>query len=256
MNGSYPYVDFALVSLFVFFGFFIGLVIYLRREDRREGYPLEEDASGRLRPAGGLLFTARPKTFVLPDGRGTFFAPNDRRDRRELAARRMSVVPGSPMQPTGNPMNAGIGPGSFAERAKVPDRTAHGDPKIVPMSAVPGFSIAKGDLDPRGLTVLGTDGLPGGVVDDVWVDRAEAMVRYLQVKLGSDNRSVLLPITMAKIDKRRKLVKVEAITSSQFSDVPALAHPDQVTLYEEERVTAYYGGGFLYATPGRGEPLL
>jgi len=29
-----------------------------------------------------------------------------------------------------------------------------------------------------------------------------------------------------------------------------------VTLNEEERVVAYYGGGYLYATPARLEPLI
>jgi photosynthetic reaction center H subunit len=38
--------------------------------------------------------------------------------------------------------------------------------------------------------------------------------------------------------------------------VPKIARPDQVTLYEEERVVAYYGGGFLYAVPSRSEPIL
>jgi photosynthetic reaction center H subunit len=38
--------------------------------------------------------------------------------------------------------------------------------------------------------------------------------------------------------------------------VPVLSSPDQVTLDEEERVCAYYGGGFLYATPARAEALI
>lgn len=33
------YVDVAQVVLYAFFLFFAGLVFYLRREDRREGYP-------------------------------------------------------------------------------------------------------------------------------------------------------------------------------------------------------------------------
>jgi photosynthetic reaction center H subunit len=31
---------------------------------------------------------------------------------------------------------------------------------------------------------------------------------------------------------------------------------DQVTLLEEEKIMAYYGGGTLYATPQRQEPLV
>ena len=42
----------------------------------------------------------------------------------------------------------------------------------------------------------------------------------------------------------------------QFAGVPRLAAVDQITLYEEERVAAYFGGGYLYATAERQEPLM
>jgi photosynthetic reaction center H subunit len=252
MTNGYG-VDFALVAIILFFAFFLALVIYLRREDRREGYPLEEDGSGRLRAAGGLLFTAPVKTFRMSDG-GSVRAPSGRRDTRELAARRTSVTPGSPLVPTGNGMIDGIGPGAYAERARVPDKTFHGHDRIVPMRVASDFSVVKGEADPRGMPVYGTDGKVAGPVSEIWVDRAESMIRYLEVAVGE--RSVLLPMTMAKLNKSRRIVVVDAITAAQFADVPALANPDQVTLYEEERVCAYYGGGFLYAHPSRGEPLL
>ena len=51
-------------------------------------------------------------------------------------------------------------------------------------------------------------------------------------------------------------VNVASILSDQFADVPALKSADRVTMYEEERVVAYYGAGHLYATPERSEPLL
>jgi photosynthetic reaction center H subunit len=38
--------------------------------------------------------------------------------------------------------------------------------------------------------------------------------------------------------------------------VPTTKHPDQVTLLEEEKIMAYYGGGTLYAHPSRKEPLI
>lgn len=250
-----PNVDFALVSIIMFFMFFLGLVIYLRREDRREGYPLEEEIGGRRRGSGGLLFTAQPKTFRLPHG-GTYTAPSNFRDTRELSARRTSRAPGSPLEPTGNPMLAGVGPGAYAERAKVPDVTTHGLPLIVPMRVASSFSVVKGDGDPRGMVVRGTDGRTAGTVSDIWVDRSESIIRYLEVALGEAGDKVLLPMTMALVDKSRKVVRVDAITSAQFADVPRLSSPDQVTFDEEERITAYYGGGFLYATPSRAEPLL
>lgn len=255
MYASHTGIDFAVISFFLFFAFFVLLVLYLRREDRREGYPLEEDGSGRVRTGGGLLFAALPKTFKLPDGRGEYTVPNNNRDRRPIAARR-SVAPGSPLIPTGNPMIDGVGPAAYAERAKVPELTAHGVPKIAPMSVATDFEIAKGDPDPRGMLVLGADRGVAGRVKDVWVDRAEWMIRYLEVSPEGGGQSVLLPMTMALIHKSRGHVIVEAITAAQFADVPKILRPDQVTLYEEERVVAYYGGGFLYAVPSRAEPII
>lgn len=35
------YIDFAQLALYAFWVFFAGLIYYLRREDKREGYPLE-----------------------------------------------------------------------------------------------------------------------------------------------------------------------------------------------------------------------
>jgi photosynthetic reaction center H subunit len=50
-------------------------------------------------------------------------------------------------------------------------------------------------------------------------------------------------------------IKVHSVLASQFAQAPALKSDDQITLFEEERVAAYYGGGRLYATPERQEPL-
>jgi photosynthetic reaction center H subunit len=118
------------------------------------------------------------------------------------------------------------------------------------------FEIAKRDPDPRGMLVLGADRGVAGRVKEIWVDRAEWMIRYLEVSPDGGGQSVLLPMTMALINKNRGHIIVEAITAAQFADVPKIARPDQVTLYEEERVVAYYGGGFLYAVPSRLEPVI
>jgi photosynthetic reaction center H subunit len=236
--------------------FFVGLLVYLRREDRREGYPLEDDVTGRTEALGGLFFTAQPKAFILGHGQATVLKPNGARDSRDLAADPTSGAPGSPLKPRGDGMTAGVGPGAFAQRARTPEMMAHGGPKIVPLRVATDFSIAKGDADPRGMSVTGADGVVAGVIGDVWVDKAEVMIRYLEVNLAATAQSVLLPMTMAVISKARGVVKVDAILAGQFSGVPKLANPNQVTLDEEERVVAYYGGGYLYATPSRLEPLI
>jgi photosynthetic reaction center H subunit len=257
MDNNNLFSDFDVVELclYAFFFFFAGLVFYLRREDRREGYPLEDDVSGRLEPLGGLLFTAQPKTFLLPHGHGTRTVPNFKRDERPIAARRSAASDGSPIEPTGNPLLDGVGPGSWNERPNHADLTLDGAPRIVPMRAASDFHLAPQDVDPRGLPVLGTDGAVGGTVSDVWVDRSECLIRYLEVSTeGSTGRKVLLPMTMAIVGK--DAVKVRAITGAQFADVPVTASPHQITLLEEEKVVGYYGGGHLYATRDRQEPWL
>lgn len=260
MDSPFLFGDFdvAELCLVTFFLFFAGLVFYLRREDRREGYPLEDDVTGRQEPLGGLFFTARPKTFVLPHGHGTRTYPNPgNRDRRTLAARRSAPMDGAPIEPTGNPLVDGIGPGSYAERPLYPDATIDGHAKIVPMRIAPDFHLSPGDPDPRGMTVIGCDGLAAGVVSDVWVDRSEVLIRYLEVAVGGEaGRRVVIPMTMATVSGSKRTVSTHTVTAAQFADAPALESTDQITLYEEDRVMGYFGGGLLYATRERQEPWL
>lgn len=108
------------------------------------------------------------------------------------------------------------------------------------------------------MKVMGADSEPGGVVTDVWVDRAEALIRYLEVEVTTSGgtKRVLLPMPFAKIDGYRGRVWVDAILGGQFADVPVTASLDQVTKREEDRIVGYYGAGTLYATRARQEPWL
>lgn len=162
---------------------------------------------------------------------------------------------GTPLVPTGNPLTSGMGPAAWSDRADVPDVNIHGKPRIVPMERAPGFHLESRDPDPRGKSVTGCDGVVAGTVAELWVDTAEPQLRYLGVRLASGGRTVLLPAPCAKIGKDGS-VKVHAITAAQFADVPAHKTPGQVTLREEDQISAYFTAGYLYATPSRQEPLL
>jgi photosynthetic reaction center H subunit len=151
-------------------------------------------------------------------------------------------------------MLAGVGPGAWAERADVPDAMAHGEPRIVPLRVAPDYGVSERDHDPRGMPVLGADGVQAGTVADLWIDKSEQIFRYLEVQLADSTRKVLLPMTCSRIKSDR--VKVHSILGSQFANVPGTASQDQITLLEEDKVMAYYGAGTLYATPSRAEPLL
>jgi photosynthetic reaction center H subunit len=248
-------IDIAELMFYIFFLFFLGLVIYLRREDRREGYPVEDDIGGRLRRDETLFNTALPKTFNLPFGQGSYTAPNNARDPIEVAnARRVSPWPGAPIEPVGDPIMAGVGPGARARRAKFADVTAEGHLRIVPIGDATGTTVETRDVDPRGLTVRGADGEIAGKVSDIWVDRSEMMIRYLEVDTGS--RKVLMPMTMAFVSRSRNNVTCSALAAGQFGGAPHPAKAGEITRDEEEQIVAYFGGGYLYATPSRQEPKL
>ena len=249
-----PHLDVALLVLYAFFLFFLGLVFYLRREDRREGYPLEDETTGRLDTAGGPMHTASTKSFLLPFGHGRVTAPTKGREPVDIAAKRIDRFAGAPYAPTGNPLTDGIGPAAWAERAKRPDVDMDGHPRIVPLATATDFWVAGKDPDLHGWPVLGADGAVAGTIDELWIDKADRLIRYLQIGVGEG--SVLAPMMMAKVDRRRRRVVIDALLASQFAGAPRIEATDQITLYEEERVQAYFGGGYLYATPARQEPLL
>lgn len=254
MGAITSYFDVAQVTLYVFWLFFAGLIYYLLQENKREGYPLESDRSGSIAVQGWPPMPS-PKTYRLQHG-GTVTVPNDKRSAQTLHAAPSGRFPGAPLDPTGNPMVDGVGPGAYADREDIVELTFEGAAKIVPLRAAPDFDIAPQDTDPRGLPVVGADGRVGGTVRDVWVDRSEILFRYLEVALPADGgaRTVLLPINFTRIGARR--IKVGSILGHQFAQVPATRSADRVTRLEEERIMAYYGGGTLYAEPSRLEPLL
>lgn len=167
---------------------------------------------------------------------------------------------GSPLIPTGNPMVDGVGPAAYANRADVPDLTAHGEAKIVPMRVAPSFSIAAGDPDPRGLPVKACDGVVAGTIADLWVDRSEPQIRYYEVKLAANGAHRLLPAALVQWPHfglwGNDHVIVKAITAPQFASVPTTKRDDRITLLEEDKIMAYYAGGHLYATPDRAEPWI
>jgi photosynthetic reaction center H subunit len=247
------YLDVAQMVLYAFWIFFAGLIIYLRREDKREGYPLDSDRKN-VRVVGWTPMPA-PKSFLLPHNGGVRFAPRDEPPQKDINATPVAPWPGAPFEPKGDPMLARVGPGACPEREDVPDLTFEGEPKIVPLRVATDFSIADRDPDPRGMPVYGADGARGGTIADVWVDRSEPQIRYLEVKVA-DGRNCLLPINFARISRNKGTVKVSAILGKQFANVPVLSNPDRVTLREEDLVCAYYGGGKLYAMSKRTEAQL
>ncbi|MBC6437885.1 MAG: photosynthetic reaction center subunit H [Rhodobacteraceae bacterium] len=247
--------DLASLSIWLFWIFFALLIYYLQTENMREGYPLESD-DGTQSANQGLFPVPTPKTFVLPNGRGEVTVPGpDAQSRGDLPLVRTNPANGYPFEPTGDPMVDGVGPAAWARRRDVPELDGHGHPKIVAMGAMDGYHVSAG-RDPRGMAVQAGDNEIVGEISDMWLDAPEQLVRYLEIGLDKDHGGGkrLVPIHYCRI--RTDRVKINAIFGTHFKNVPVTKSPNQITLLEEDKITAYYAGGTLYASRARSDPLI
>ena len=250
------YMDVAQMTLYGFWISFAALIFYLRTEDKREGFPMESE-----RVPGARIEGFPPIPF--PKAFRTLHGPHAYRPRPEpletVAARPTDTWPGAPLTPTGDPLVDGVGPAAWCHRAEMPEVTFDdGVPKIVPLRAAPGYFLASEDPDLRGFDVVGFDEKPAGKVVDLWVDRSEVMVRYIEVDVtasGGVGRR-LIPMPLARVDGRRRRVMVRSLAARHFADIPKLASSQTVTMREEDQIMGYIGGGNLYADPSRLGPLL
>ena len=245
--------DLASAAIWLFWVFFAGLIFYLQTENMREGYPLETD-DGQVAPNQGPFPVPKDKTFKLPHGRGEVTVPSGQRgDRKVLALQRTAKAAGSPYVPTGDPMMDGVGPASWAPRRDVAELDAHGHAKIRPLSSLDDFHVSAG-RDPRGLPVVTGDGEVVGRITDMWVDVPEQMVRYLSMDANPEGsgKTRLIPMTFARIGSDR--VTIRALHEHNVDGIPGVKGADEITLLEEEKIMAYFGGGTLYADPRRIEP--
>ncbi len=248
--------DIAAMSLYAFFAFFVGLVLWLHREGKREGYPLISDRPDKPLRAPIHGFPGTPELKVFKLAHPAHFPP--RAEERDISAHVVPYdnAPGAPLIPTGDAMKDGIGPAAWAHRADVPDMTFDDNmPKIVPLRAAPGWHIEASDPDPRGKPVMTLDNKVAGTVVDLWVDKSEYILRYVEVETAAGDRRVLVPMFLCTINGEGT-VRVVSVTSEQLAAAPGIRNPDQVTLLEEDKVSGYFGGGHFFATPARSEPLV
>jgi len=152
------FLDAAALSLYIFFAFFAGLIYYLTRENKREGYPMINELPDRpaFATMHGFPETPPPKVFRLHYPEGATVVQGVRPER-DVSAQLIpeAPYPGTAFVPTGDAMKDGVGPAAYADRADEPD-LAFDDhkPKIVPLRAAPGWHIAHEDPDPRAGALL------------------------------------------------------------------------------------------------------
>ncbi len=174
---------------------------------------------------------------------------------------------GAPLEPIGNPLTAGIGPGAWADRADKPDLTIKGIPRIVPMRVATDFFVAHEDPDPRGMDVKGMDGVVGGKVVELWVDRSEPCLRYLEIEVTGASGVRLVPVPFMRIPRAKNWmpfmqagpsashVQIDVLKAGDFAGIPQTKTADLVTLLEEDKISAYFGAGSLYNSELRYGPL-
>ena len=227
MRGAIGNLDVAQIVLYAFWLFFFGLLFYLRREDRREGYPLESATEPGFK-ARDVIWIPKPKTFRRSDGREVS-VPNFRADTRPVNATKTESWPGAPLQPNGDPMLAGVGPGSYAERADETYKTADGHDLIVPLRVATNYAVPADSVSPIGFAAWGADRAQAGIVRDLWVDRAECMLRYYEIETrrrqACPPAGKLLERRHEASPHRRQRLAGQAVRGSAGATQPRQGHP-------------------------------
>ena len=241
------HLDAVQIITAVFFLFFAGLIYYLRREDKREGYPLW-DVSPQGVPIEGFPPVPPTKVYLRQEG-GTTAMPH----RFEPSAMRAMPVQrhlGAPLVPIGDGMLAEIGPGAYPMRKDSP-LLSEGKPQVQPMRVAEGWDVMEGDPDPRGMRVLDAARVEVGTVVDLWVDRGVKILRYLEVRLDGNPaaQTVMVPLFRTDVRGRRRTVVVTAMLAGHLRQAPRLANPDEITAREEDQVNAYFSAAYMF---GRG----
>ena len=245
-------LDIPTLASWAFVLFFVGLVFWLQRQSKREGYPLRASPFTAELMDGFPPPPVQPLTYILNEG-GTTEAPHYY-EQAPTSAKPMHFFDGTPFLPLGNPLLAGIGPGSWVMKRDEPARTEEGHLALQPLRALPGWSIQKVDSDPRGMTVYDWRWAEVGRVCDVWIDRGSKIITLFEVEMNADIHAgrVLVPIFHTVIREKTRRIRVTALWAHQFADVPMPAAAEIITGPEEERLNAYYSAGRFY----RGDPTI
>jgi photosynthetic reaction center H subunit len=239
-------VDVAQIMVVVFFIFFVFLIYHLRKEDKREGYPMKDSVGGA--DEVGFPLMPAPKTFRLLEG-GVATAPHPEIPQ-VFSGRPFWRGPGSAIEPVGDPLQAGVGPAAWSMRKDRPLTFGELQLQVVPIRATDkAWSVVWADLDPRGMPVFAADKTAVGTVIDLWVDRSVKILRYLEIELsldGAAGRRILAPIYHAHIKPRPGRVRLIGIPAASLPGAPGLASPDQITAREEDRVNAFFAGARFF----------
>ena len=217
MDSPYLFGDFDVAEfcLIAFFLFFAGLIFYLRREDRREGYPLERRRHRTAGAAGWPVLHGQAQD-LRPAPRSRHPHLSQSRQPRSAASRRASQRADGRRHRSSRPAilwSTASGPVPTPSARAIPTRRSRVTPRSCRCGSPLISTSAPGDPDPRGMTMIGCDGKAAGIVSDVWVDRSEVLIRYLEVAVGGEaGRKVVLPMTMVVVSGSKRTVSTHTVT--------------------------------------------
>ncbi|WP_158586756.1 photosynthetic reaction center subunit H [Aurantiacibacter zhengii] len=241
-------LDAAILCVIAFVLFFAGLVYHLRREDKREGYPLEmEGPDGRIHRAEGFPAVPSPKIFNRPHGRGTVQVPRVEEPENVRPADQLPPI-GFPMLPGADPLMEGVGAAAWTRlREEKPDLDVEGDPKLIPLNDYQEYYIPSGDPDPRGWDLYSADERKVGKVHDLWFNRAEFFLRYYEVSIDGAEGRRLVPAFFAEALPEDRIVRATTLAESDLRRVPVRAADDCITMREEDRLNGFFAGGLRFS---------
>jgi photosynthetic reaction center H subunit len=144
-------------------------------------------------------------------------------------------------------------------RSDTPDISHDGKAKIVPLRVATDFGVAEGDINPVGLRVVGFDLVVAGTFPTSgWTapNRCCAISKSPRKWAMRRGRSWCRSISAssARPGWRAHLLRAR-LRGEQFASVPGTKQPTASRFLEEDKITAYFGSGLLYADPSRQEPL-
>ena len=117
------YIDVAQLVLYVFWVFFAGLIFYLRREDRREGYPLDLRPLSRVDGRRASRRSPRPRPSCCRMA-ARVQAPRGQRRRRPITAKPIADLARRAAAADRRSDADGVGPG-LLRPARGPARPDH-----------------------------------------------------------------------------------------------------------------------------------
>lgn len=127
----------------------------------------------------------------------------------------------------------------------------------VPLRELDDYKVADGAPDVRGWDVVGAGGQKLGKVNELLVSPSQQRVRYLAVELDRSiagsrkDRTVLVPVGVARLDDKHDRVIVDSVTADTLATLPPYTG-GRLTREYETRILDAFGGGVGATASGTG----